>query len=74
MTTSNVVIRRTGVLLSTVAIGAAALAGCSHNTPKEEVGSPITTTVNPTGPNSFAPAITPPPAPTALPGNVITGG
>ena len=74
MTKSNLVIRRTGVLLGAVSIGAAALTGCSNNSPKQELGSPVTTTANPTGANSFAPGITPPAAPTALPGNVITGG
>ena len=73
MTTSKVFLRRTGVLLSAVAIAAAALAGCSNNSPKEEVGSPVTTTVNPMGPNSFAPGVVAPPAPTAMPGNHSSG-
>ena len=73
MTTSKVFLRRTGMLLSAVAIAAAALAGCSNNSPKEEVGSPVTTTVNPMGPNSFAPGVVAPPAPTAMPGNHNSG-
>lgn len=31
-------------------------------------------TLTPGGPNSFTPSILAPPAPTALPGNVVTGG
>ena len=73
MTTPDVFFRRTGVLLGTVAIAAAALAGCSNNSPKEEVGSPITTTVDPMGPNSFAPTVVAPAAPTAMPGNHNSG-
>jgi hypothetical protein len=31
-------------------------------------------TLTPGGPNSFTPSVLAPPAPTALPGNVVTGG
>jgi hypothetical protein len=36
--------------------------------------SPTEKAVSPGGPNSFTPTVKAPPAPTALPGNVITGG
>ncbi|WP_431234227.1 hypothetical protein ACQ856_06330 [Mycolicibacterium psychrotolerans] len=36
--------------------------------------SPTEKAVAPGGPNSFTPTVKAPPAPTALPGNVITGG
>jgi hypothetical protein len=36
--------------------------------------SPTEKAVSPGGPNSFTPSVKAPPAPTALPGNVITGG
>ena len=70
MTTSDLVFPRMGVLLSGLLIAAAALAGCSSNSPKQEMGGPATTTVNPMGgQNSFAPTITAPAAPNAVPGN-----
>ncbi|WP_407665587.1 hypothetical protein [Mycolicibacterium vinylchloridicum] len=36
--------------------------------------SPTEKAVSPGGPNSFTPTVKAPPAPTALPGNVVTGG
>lgn len=36
--------------------------------------SPTEKAVSPGGPNSFTPSVKAPPAPTALPGNVVTGG
>jgi hypothetical protein len=74
MTTSGALLRRTGALVSGLAIAGTALAGCSSSSPKEEMGSPVTTTVNPLGGNSFVPSVVAPGPQTALPGNVITGG
>ena len=53
---------------------AAMVAGCSAQAqqPSPPADAP-TTTLNPGGPNSFSPGVKAPGAPTALPGNVITG-
>lgn len=62
--------RRVGVLIGGLAIGAAMLAGCqtaSAPVPKE---SAPTTSWGP----SYQPGVIAPAAPTALPGNVVTGG
>lgn len=73
------------LLIGGVAIaGMAATAGCSNDkqsrNPEAPSRVPVTptekaapTTLTPGGPNSFSPTILAPPAPTALPGNVITG-
>lgn len=66
-------------------VGMGALTACSKGEEKApETTSPTSTSapapsptekaVSPGGPNSFTPTVKAPPAPTALPGNVITGG
>lgn len=66
-------------------VGMGALTACSKEKEKTpETTSPTSTSapapsptekaVSPGGPNSFTPTVKAPPAPTALPGNVITGG
>ena len=64
-----VVMRRVGVVIGGLAIGAAMLSGCQKtpaSSPKE--GAPTTSW----GP-SYEPGVKAPAAPTALPGNVVTG-
>jgi hypothetical protein len=64
-----VVTRRVGVVIGGLAIGAAMLSGCQKtpaSLPKE--GAPTTSW----GP-SYEPGVKAPAAPTALPGNVVTG-
>jgi hypothetical protein len=72
MNTAGWSLRRVGVLLSGVAIVAAIVAGCgsaaTEDRPQGGPG-PLTTT----NPNSYAPTVIAPGAPTALPGNVNTG-
>jgi hypothetical protein len=46
----------------------------STTTTSAPAPSPTEKAVSPGGPNSFTPTVKAPPAPTALPGNVITGG
>jgi hypothetical protein len=65
-------------------VGLGSLTACSKEKEKTpETTSPSTSApapsptekaVSPGGPNSFTPTVKAPPAPTALPGNVITGG
>jgi hypothetical protein len=66
-------------------VGMGALSACGNKEKPAETTTPTTTTsapapsptekaVAPGGPNSFTPTVKAPPAPTALPGNVITGG
>ena len=67
-------------------VGMGALTACGKDKDKApESTTPTTTTsapapsptekaVSPGGANSFTPTVKAPPAPTALPGNVITGG
>ena len=66
MTTAS--IRRVGVVVGGLALAAATLVGCSkaESTPKN-IGP--TTSLYP----SYSPTVKAPAAPTALPGNVITG-
>ena len=73
-----------GLVLGGAAIvGMAAItAGCSRDEdkPSPSPGGPTASptekapTLTPGGPNSFTPSVLAPPAPTALPGNVVTGG
>jgi len=71
--------------LAIVGMGALTACGSSSNEEPTETTTPTTTSsapapsptekaVAPGGPNSFTPTVKAPPAPTALPGNVITGG
>ncbi|KDE99694.1 hypothetical protein Y900_012285 [Mycolicibacterium aromaticivorans JS19b1 = JCM 16368] len=67
-------------------VGMGTLTACGNNKEKAPESTTSTTTtsapapsptekaVSPGGPNSFTPTVKAPPAPTALPGNVITGG
>ncbi len=70
-------------------VGMGALSACSTDTkekptetkaPSSQSSAPATSNApSPTekavgGPNSFTPSVTAKPAPTALPGNVVTGG
>ncbi len=69
-------------------VGMGALSACSSDTkekpaettaPTQTSGAPSSNVPSPTeksvgGPNSFSPTVKARPAPTALPGNVITGG
>lgn len=74
-------------VIAVITVGASA-AGCADTkekpsettAPTQSSGSPTPSptnkagpTINPTGPNSFTPSVLAPPAPTALPGNVVTG-
>ena len=45
----------------------------THESPEPTPTNKAAPTINPTGPNSFTPPVLAPPAPTALPGNVVTG-
>ncbi len=68
-TIRRVGVRRVGALIGGLAIGAAVLVGCqraAEPTPKE---SAPTTSWGP----SYEPEVRAPAAPTALPGNVVTG-
>lgn len=62
--------RRVGVLIGGLATAAAMLVGCQKTpAPLPQESAPTTSW----GP-SYQPGVIAPPAPTALPGNVITGG
>lgn len=64
------VMRRAGVLIGGLSIGAAMLVGCQTTpAPLQKEGSPTTSWAP-----SYEPGVKAPAAPTALPGNVITGG
>lgn len=65
----NVVIRRAGVLAGGLAIGAAMLVGCQKTAAPPPKDSAPTTSWGP----SYEPGVKAPAAPTALPGNVVTG-
>lgn len=72
--TTNGLSRRATVLIGALAMAAAAaMSGCSSNATPEKQGGPVTTTVNPMGPNSYTPTVIAPGPQTALPGNVNTG-
>jgi hypothetical protein len=72
MNTADRSFRRVGVLVSGVAIIASMMAGCGNASTQDRPQGgpgPVTTT----NPNSYAPTVIAPGAPTALPGNVNTG-
>ena len=73
MNTSGEVVRRVAAVVGGVAIAVAALAACQSAPQREQKDSAPTTTLNPLGPNSYAPTVTAPGPKTALPGNVKTG-
>jgi hypothetical protein len=70
--------------LAIIGMGALTACGKSNNAPTTTTTTTTTTSapapsptekaVSPGGPNSFSPTVKATPAPTALPGNVITGG
>lgn len=62
--TTTVGVRRIGVVVGGLALAAATLVGCNK---AETTPNSFPTT------SSFAPTVKATPAPTALPGNVITG-
>ena len=64
------VIRRVAVLIGGLAIGAVALVGCQQSPAELPKESAPTTSWGP----SYQPGVIAPAAPTALPGNVVTGG
>ena len=60
-------------LLSALVVAAVALAGCQTSASQQKKESGPSTTLNPLGPNSYAPTVKAPGPQTALPGNVNTG-
>ena len=63
------VMRRVGVVIGGLAIGAAVLVGCQKSPAPLPKESAPTTSWGP----SYEPGVKAPAAPTALPGNVVTG-
>ena len=66
---NEMVIRRVGVVIGGLAIGAAMLVGCQKSPAPMPKESAPTTSWGP----SYEPGVKAPAAPTALPGNVVTG-
>ena len=64
------VMRRVAVLIGGLAIAAPLLVGCQQTPAELQKGSAPTTSWGP----SYQPGVIAPAAPTALPGNVVTGG
>lgn len=60
--------QRAGVLIGVLAIGTATLVGCNKGVPAKQDSAPSTSLYP-----SYVPTVKARPAPTALPGNVITG-
>ena len=73
MNTRRLTLTRMGALIGGLAIAVSVLGACQSAPKDEQKDSAPTTTIDPMGPNSYAPQVKAPGPQTALPGNVKTG-